>query len=46
MFNFDIYVNDQSQIMIDQAVSEKKMFEIVDGRRTDAGAWVYFKLTL
>ena len=31
-----------------QAVSEKKKFEIVyDGRRrrTDAGAWVYYKLT-
>ena len=36
--------------LIGQAVSEKKMFEIVDdddddGRTTDAGAWVYYKLT-
>ena len=38
---------------IGPAVSEKKIFEIVDddgrttddGRRTDAGAWVYYKLT-
>ena len=29
-----------------QAVSEEKIFEIVnDGRRTDDGAWVYYKLT-
>ena len=30
-----------------QAVSKKKMFKIVDddGRRTDAGTWVYYKLT-
>ena len=39
--------------LIGQAVSEKKMFEIVDDgrttddrRRTDAGPWVYYKLTL
>ena len=39
--------------LIGQAVSEEKIFEIVDdGRRTDddrrrkdAGAWVYYKLT-
>ena len=32
---------------IGPAVSEKKIFEIVNdyGRRTDAGAWVYYKLT-
>ena len=31
-----------------KGVSEKKIFEIVDdddGRRTDAGSWVYYKLT-
>ena len=36
--------------LIGQAVSEKKKFEIVndgqtDGRRTDAGPWVSYKLT-
>ena len=33
--------------LIGQAVSEKKMFDIADddGRRKDAGEWVYFKLT-
>ena len=44
----------QNLALIGQAVLEKKMFEIVDGRatddddgrrRTDAGAWVYYKLT-
>ena len=30
---------------IDPVVSEKKIFEIVDDGRTDAGAWVYYKLT-
>ena len=30
--------------LIGLAVSEEKIFEIVD-RRTDAGAWVYYKLT-
>ena len=37
-------------IYIGQAVSEKKIFEIVDGRRTDgrtdAGSWPSYKLTL
>ena len=28
-----------------QAVTEEKMFEIVDGRRTYARAWVHYKLT-
>ena len=33
--------------LIGRAVSEKKMFEIVDvGRRTDAGPWVYYKLAM
>ena len=36
--------------LIGQAVSKEKMFEIVDDPRhtttTDAGAWVYYKLTL
>ena len=31
--------------LIDQTVSEEKMFENVDGRRTDAVPWVYYKLT-
>ena len=40
----------KSLALIGQAVSQKKMFEIVDDdddvrRRTDAGAWVYYKLT-
>ena len=31
--------------LIGQAVSEKKIFEILDdGRTTDAGTWVYYKL--
>ena len=32
--------------LIGQAVSKKKIFEIVDGRRTDARAWPSYKLTL
>ena len=31
--------------LIGQAVSEEKVFENVNGRRTDAGPWVYNKLT-
>ena len=45
-----IYINFCSPFLslalIGQAVSVEKIFEIVnDGRRTDAGAWVYYKLT-
>ena len=33
--------------LIGQAVSEEKIFEIVDdGRQTDDGAWLSYKLTL
>ena len=36
----------QNFAFIGQAVSEKKIFEIVDRRRTDDGAWPSYKLTL
>ena len=29
--------------LIGQAVSEEKIFEIVDGCQIDTGAWVYYK---
>ena len=39
-------VSTQNLTLIGQAVSERKMFDIVDGDgRTDAGPCVYFKLT-
>ena len=31
--------------LIGQVVSKEKIFEIVDRRRTDAGAWPSYKLT-